>query len=258
MTDGHRRLAPQLAQALSDAGIDPSTVEPLHEGLPEPIFRVTVDGAKAVEVWRQLRDQVEGTGYWPVIMGDENDYEKCEWILDDVAQEVAATGKSGIDEALEAARALDVSAWFAAREVEQAAYGDLEDLTGEWPQGTHAQDTFAIPMHGETIVALVPVREGWQTPIYLRWGGWNECPSPPEQAAVMKWWGERYGAEVVGMSGDQVEMWVVRPPQDREAALALAHEQFAYCTDNVTQGTQTIQALAAALLGANVWSFWWD
>jgi hypothetical protein len=60
------------------------------------------------------------------------------------------------------------------------------------------------------------------------------------------------------MSGDQVEFAVARPPQDREGALALAHEQFVYFTDNVAQGTQRIEALAAALLGAHVWHFWWD
>jgi hypothetical protein len=257
--DGDHPAMQGLAEALRRAGIDPDGMQPLHEGLPEPIYRVAVDGARAVAVWDQLRQQADRIGYWPVIMGDESDFERHELLLDDAAERVASTGQSGIAEALEAALALDVPAWFAARAAEQATYLDMEELTDDWPEDESPQDTFVIPVSGTSnVIALAPVREAWQVPVYLRWGGWNECPDPSEQAAIMKRWGERYGAEVIGMSGDQVEMRVARPPQDREGALALAHEQFVFCTDNVTQGTQTIEALAASLLGAHVWHFWWD
>jgi hypothetical protein len=31
-----------------------------------------------------------------------------------------------------------------------------------------------------------------------------------------------------------------------------------YCEDIVIQGTQTVENLAAGLLGNNLWYFWWD
>jgi hypothetical protein len=45
---------------------------------------------------------------------------------------------------------------------------------------------------------------------------------------------------------------------DRDAATTLAVEQFTYAYDIVEQGTQSIEALAAILLGGPMWFFWWD
>ena len=77
-------------------------------------------------------------------------------------------------------------------------------------------------------------------------------------AATMYDWERRYGAEVVSMTGSFVEMTVSRPPLDRERAMALAREQYLYCGDIVWQGTESLEALAASLIDAPVWYFWWD
>ena len=258
MTDS---LAPPsgLASALAALRLDPASLEPLHEGLPEPIYRTVVDGTRAIELWEALRARVDQTGYWPVIMGDESDFERHEDLLDYFAERVAETGRSDVEETMTAALALDVPRWFSERAATYASYGTLNDLRGEWPVDESPQDSFFVAGgEGPNVLALVPCGEAWQVPAYLRWGGWNDCPAPHEQAAVLKHWAELYGAEAVAMAADQVELRVTRPPRDRAAALALAEEQFAYCTDNVTQGCGTIEALAATLVGANVWHFWWD
>ena len=48
------------------------------------------------------------------------------------------------------------------------------------------------------------------------------------------------------------------PPVDKESAEKLAREQFIFCTDIVYQGTETIRNLAATLMNAKAWFFWWD
>jgi hypothetical protein len=53
-------------------------------------------------------------------------------------------------------------------------------------------------------------------------------------------------------------MRVANPPTTKEDALKLAEEQFVYCEDIVTQGTETIENLAAGLINAKKWYFWWD
>ena len=60
------------------------------------------------------------------------------------------------------------------------------------------------------------------------------------------------------ISSDVIEMRVERPPSTREAAFAVAEEQFAYCSDIVLQGTGSISALAATLMNGTAWYFWWD
>lgn len=75
---------------------------------------------------------------------------------------------------------------------------------------------------------------------------------------MFKRWNDLYGAEVIGMLPDLIEMYVPRPPIDRAQALQLSWEQFVYCRDIVYQGTQTLAALAALLLQGPAWFFWWD
>jgi hypothetical protein len=81
---------------------------------------------------------------------------------------------------------------------------------------------------------------------------------PEEHLAVLRHWSRLYGAEPVGVTRDTVECAATRPPATRDAALALGHEHYAYAPDIVDQGTETIDALAAGLLGGTAWYFWWD
>ena len=73
-----------------------------------------------------------------------------------------------------------------------------------------------------------------------------------------QYWDEKYGISLAGITADVIELEVQNPPTTKQQALQLAKEQFIYCPDIVYQGTQTIAALAAALLNGKVWFFWWD
>lgn len=95
-------------------------------------------------------------------------------------------------------------------------------------------------------------------PCYLKIGDWNDVPKAEAHAALFKHWAEVYGAKVACIADDVIELTVDRPVSSREEALALARQQFVYCADIVHQGVETVEALAATLLGATVWYFWWD
>jgi hypothetical protein len=86
----------------------------------------------------------------------------------------------------------------------------------------------------------------------LRWGGWNDCPAAEYHLAAMRTWRDRYGAELIGMSSDTLNLRVATKPKTRQEALALARDQYVYCTDIIDQGLQTCSALAASLM-ANDW-----
>lgn len=81
---------------------------------------------------------------------------------------------------------------------------------------------------------------------------------PEEQVAMLRYWNARYGVELVGLSGDTLNLRIARPPTTREGAMTLAEEQYYYCTDIVDQGVETLSGLAATLVGARWWFFWWD
>jgi len=76
--------------------------------------------------------------------------------------------------------------------------------------------------------------------------------------AACKYWYEKYGAELAFIAFDTLEFFVGNPPTDEKTAIALATEHFLYCQDRITQGFDTVAALAGALMDSTVWYFWWD
>jgi hypothetical protein len=141
---------------------------------------------------------------------------------------------------------------------------ELEGLEeGEWVGGKPSNE-FALLDSGsgrpreDVRMLLLPTRAPWEAAAHLRWSAPNYNINPEDHVAVHRYWHERYGAELVAVSGDVLEMRVARPPRDRAGAMALAWEQSVYCPDIVMQGTGTVAALAGLLMGAGVWFFWWD
>jgi hypothetical protein len=92
--------------------------------------------------------------------------------------------------------------------------------------------------------------------------GWNGAanvqPSAAPLTAVLRSWEDRFGATVLHVGFDTLDLLVRRPVTTEQAALAVAAEHFAFCADNVYQGAGSIREYAAELPGAGRWSFWWD
>ncbi len=252
-----------LKDRLDGAGVDTSTLSVFWEGGPEHIHTLTVPGAEAIARWRTLRALVPQTGHWPVLIGDGREVERVReaWEYSDATSptETIRQGSALAPQAL-------LGRW---RTASAKIYppGGGEARHGEWPEEEEAdgEERFSIPhdiltgaFHDAVTLALVPAKESWEVPAFLRFGGWNDCPEPEEHVCMLKHWHGAYGAEVVGISGDVIEMWVAQPPASRDAALAVASEQYSYCPDIVDQGTETLEGLAATLLDGPTWYFWWD
>lgn len=212
---------------------------------------VNVSGEDALATYQRLKTE---TGVIPVILGDNDDMasmdEAMNYITDSFSQ------------LLQQVENIDPLDWFSKRQAQDAEYYDLS--TGEWQDLSPSND---ISVHLDVLtgepkptvyIALVPVSNSWMIPAFLKIGGWNDCPTAAEHAAIFKYWDECYGITVAGIAGDVIELEVQRPPTTREQALQLAEQQFIYCPDIVYQGTQTIAALASTLLNGRVWFFWWD
>jgi len=220
-------------------------------------YKLVCKGEDAVELWKQLRALASESGYWPVILG--NDKEAGRILAGADSEHGEPMNKTLYRVATETAEG-----WLKERREEKLKEYDVPpEVHGEWPDQADALKSFTIPMERgrpkpAVTIGLFPVKDGWQVPAYFNFGGWNECPAPDGHVLMMKYWQEKYGAELVGMNGDVIEMYVTRPPSTREEALALAEEQYLYCEDIVLQGTETIQNLAAGLLGNHLWYFWWD
>jgi hypothetical protein len=220
-------------------------------------WAAVVPGDRAVALWEELASSPP-PGWWPVILGGEEDENRL--------AEAVTHCKSPPDAIVAKAATLDPKALFETwkRENEPIDKDEEWDPVGEWPEAARPSNSFMLPFDirtkrpRPTVVAVVAVADHTEVPAALCWGAWNACPAPEEHVAVMRRWSDRYGAQLVGISSDVIEMRVKKPPSTRDAALVVAEEQFAYCSDIVLQGTQSVRALAATLLNGTAWYFWWD
>lgn len=245
----------ELKGNLRRLGVDTGTLAPLTEDGKDGIYTLTVPGAEAIAQWRRLRALVPQTGHWPVLLGEEQALEMHREMLEDADERT-------LGEIIRQGLEMSPHAWLTERKKEWDEDGEfsLDDYHGDWPGGDKASNEFHTPGNrkSQLYLGLVPASQGWEVPALLRMGGWNECPMPEVHVSLMRYWHDRYGAELVAATHDVVEMQVARPPATREEALMLATEQFFYCEDIVSQGTETLERLAAALLNGTVWFFWWD
>ncbi|MCU0914498.1 MAG: DUF4253 domain-containing protein [Planctomycetes bacterium] len=220
-----------------------------------PYETLSVPGAEAVATCLRLR--AEGAGrITPVILGAPK-------YLEPLREGIVAGGSP--QTLLDRTEGIDARSFLDTRLAKDEEYYRSVEI-GAWPDNVRASQDLIGPTDSTmkprllrtVVICNVPTPRSWEVPAYLFFGGWNECPNPEEHVALLRYWHEHYGADVITLLGDAIECTVSRPPSEREAALALAREQFVYSPDIVMQGTQTLSALAAALCGGTTWFFWWD
>ena len=231
-----------------------------------PYEHVTVPGADALAEWERLRAAGGGT---PIVSGGDEGLaaiaEQFTMLDPQVAGTSAFAGQQRTPaEILKAAAALrfpgDLANWPGASREE-----DLRTPLGDWPPESEAAPGLTIATDLQTGQPLdrvhilqLPAATSWEVPAWLRWGDWNACPPPEHHVAALRSWHERYGAELVAIDRDTMNLRVRRRPSNREEALALAREQYRCCPDIVDQGVGSLSALAAGLMAGDWWFFWWD
>lgn len=260
----------EIERMLAAHGLDTASLSLILIRGEERIFELMAPEADAIAQWRRLRDVLPAYGYWPVVGFG------ARW-LEEAPEYRAHLLAGSTRDILAESEAVNPGQWMASQEQEwfdmlredAAEVGEPEpadayaDVLGEWPKRAKPHSRFTIPRDVATRdavpqvpIALVPGTASWQVPALLRLDA-GMVPTAVH-VAMGRRWHDHYGAEIVGMLPDTLEMRVARPPATREAAEALAKEQYLYCYDVVDQGTQTLRALAAGLLHGTAWYFWWD
>jgi len=248
-----------------------------------PFERVEVAGDRALAQWEQLHAAGRGSA---VVLGEDEEIRALMDLFSDtaprvtVAEILAAADRIRHPEDLLAAQALERAnslthmKRFIETQEEAARAAMLRDLeqdgprepeVGEWPDEAPASVGLSVafdilskrPLE-RVHIALIPTDDWTTIPAHLFWGGWNACPGPESHVAALRSWRERFGAELVGLSFDTMNLRVKRRPQTRAEALELAREQYVYCEDIIDQGVGTLSQLAAALMANDWWYFWWD
>lgn len=234
-----------------------------------------------LQISKIFRDKYEETGYWPVILRDD---EACLR----AAYEDSQTGLN-VAQDLQVLDSFDLEIWFSQRRLKNRFW------RGEWPTEPWINRQFPIlyqieyqvdetgknrmryvPINREVFIAFIPTPFSWMTPLYLSWwtGGeyWDagsnrELPEPQViHAAVLKHWNYKYGAEVIchGFCRFNLES---RLPQTKESALELAEEFELYSHQTFDEFSKilsgkdrdsTLEEIAAYLMNSPVWLLWWS
>jgi Domain of unknown function (DUF4253) len=72
-------------------------------------------------------------------------------------------------------------------------------------------------------------------------------------------WESRFGARLLQLGADSIlRVLVERPPRTPEHAQQVAAEHIAFADDFDGESDNTVTARATSIIGAPIWSFWWD
>ncbi|MGK5552927.1 DUF4253 domain-containing protein [Actinomadura kijaniata] len=108
-------------------------------------------------------------------------------------------------------------------------------------------------------LGLAPAGRGADTLSLVGWHGpLNHTNHTQEISAIVRSWEDRFGARVVKVGFDTLDLSVAAPPRTPEHARRVAAEHLAFCPDNVWQGSGDFETYAVSLVDAERWHFWWD
>ncbi len=214
----------------------------------KPFETIEVSSEEALTTFDELLKKYAETLKYPFIIGDQQDFER----FMDIIEPPADRGTEFISMAME----LDVQEWFKEKNLKKpkALAKEVQPQDG-WATMTNLLTGELKP---KILIGLIEIAKPWHIFAKLGFGYWNDCPEPHVHVALHQYWNEKFGTIPVVVSNDVVECSVPKPPTDTPAVLTLAGEQYVYCYDLVEQGYGSKSKLAASLVGARVWYFWWD
>jgi hypothetical protein len=115
-----------------------------------------------------------------------------------------------------------------------------------------------LAMRGGCRLGLVETDRPADIPAHLGWAGMiTSTDRVAELCAVLRSWEDRFGATLVVLGFDELELSVAAPPKTAARALAVAAEHRAFCLRTFTDQPATLQEVAKGLVHRRLWRFWW-
>ena len=231
-----------------------------------PALWVTGEFADAKNVWLALRAGLRGSGLVPLLLSDLKGQPGRPWESGDLIPP-RPEALAGLD-----ARTLLPRLWDevvpAPEEDDDFATEVLEPYTrafpGLAPASTEQAEAGQLAdvvdsLDGPLRIGLVAAERPADALVNMGWNGAaNVHATAAPLTAVLRSWEERFGATLMHVGFDTLDLLVERPVASWPEALAVAAEHFAFCSDNVYQGVGSIREYADELPWDARWAFWWD
>lgn len=226
------------------------------EGTPTsaPLAWLTeVPTAQVRALWEELAQQFPVTGLWPVATtGLAGDLGRP-WR----SGELSPAGDNEVE--------VEPDAWFRDHDISEnlqvfgPPYRDLA-AGSPGPQAWNNTDYIRVSAPGpyaSTGLLLVPVERPADVPAVLGWTGpLNHGLGPAQLSAILRSWEDRFGATLVALDFDSLELSVARPPDEDAECAAAAKEHVLTAPDLVAESG--LSEYISALCDQDAWFLWWD
>lgn len=229
------------------------------------VLAVRVPSGTALGAWRVLTNAHAETGLWPFLTDPQRD-ERRPTVWDNLADHRQGVT---IDEPEDG----DIEQLFARWHTEYLELDEDDPFSDEEEQAeleaAHRCGALELPSEpaagtswaaATTEIGLCPADPGGlEIPRLIAWSGaCNYNITGAQHEAVLSHWHREYGAELLTLTFDVIELTVPHPPTIPARIARVAEEQTAYCPDIVDQGVGTTTALAEQQVYSHKWFFWWD
>jgi hypothetical protein len=256
--------APRVADIELPAGrlITPDPEYATGDG--SPVLWITDEPASDVgALWSRLAAEFASTGLWPLVLESLSAKDGRPWLDGELDP-----GLSSNPAEHDAGSVL--AEWWGQvvpdEGEEEDAFAPIAPFGREFPGLAPASESTRVANASRAVardlegrLGLVAVTCPADALSVVGWlGPTNAFSDMGMLSAVLRSWESRFGAYLVGVGFDTITLGVERPPESVEAAIHVAAEHFAACSDCVYQGPGSIKAYASVLAGQREWGFWWD
>lgn len=108
-------------------------------------------------------------------------------------------------------------------------------------------------------IGLVPAARPADILPLIGWFASDQLDDALPVAAVLRSWEDRFGATLLEVGYSKIRLLVRRPPRTAVAARQIAAEQYAFCDErHHAHGRDGVPGITEGLVGAPIWTFWWD
>ncbi|MFE0026076.1 DUF4253 domain-containing protein [Amycolatopsis sp. NPDC059021] len=115
-----------------------------------------------------------------------------------------------------------------------------------------------LAARGQHRLGLVQTERPADIPALLGWTGMiKSTDQVAELSAVLRSWEDRFGATLIVLGFDSLELSVAAPPRTQARALTVAAEHRAFSLPTFTGQPGTLREYAASLVRARHWRFSW-
>lgn len=250
-----------VQSALAKAGVSYANV--LQTQTPFPKGMLLFPTKNAEKDWLSLAASLEGSGFWPIIVGDRNDLRVRSEMLE-------GRSPQGTQKEIDKASQFNYAQWEkkAKSEVAPMDYNEeiqedeylqfnINEIVLTSTPGT-LKSAVSSNQNEPLYIAIIECKSPTHIPAILSLGEFNSCPSNDIHIGLIQKLQKDAGAQLMSLTSDTVELHLTQLPKSQKALAELSTINYLWASDVVGQGTESVPALAEMMQQSNTMFLWWD